>query len=61
MRIDEGVVSAEGSTAVRAPKTRASIRYVAVDTGTVAALGRLREEQDLLAGHYSDAAPANDR
>jgi len=55
VRIDEGVVSAEGSTAIRAPKTRASIRYVAVDTDTVAALGRLREEQDLLAAHCATA------
>lgn len=49
IRIDEAVVAAKGGPVVRGPKTRASVRTVAIDHGTAAQLAALRAEQDRLA------------
>lgn len=50
LRVDESVISAKGGALVKGPKTRASIRRLAVDPTTVAELRMLRSEQDRLAG-----------
>jgi len=42
LRIDEAIVSAKGGAVVKAPKTKASIRTIAVGAGTVAVLEALR-------------------
>lgn len=47
--VDESVVAAYGGAVVKAPKTRASIRKLTVDAGTVTALRRLQGEQTTLA------------
>jgi integrase len=47
--VDESVISAGGGAFVKSPKTRASIRSVALDDDTVAVLRRLREYQVELA------------
>jgi integrase len=49
IRIDESIVSNKGSATVKSPKTRASIRSVAIDEGTLDELVRLREIQEDLA------------
>ena len=49
IRIDESIVSNKGSATVKSPKTRASIRSVAIDEGTLDELLRLREIQENLA------------
>jgi integrase len=49
IRINESVVTAKGGATVKSPKTRASIRTVAVDPDTASVLGRLRIEQGSLA------------
>jgi integrase len=49
IRIDESIVSNKGSATVKSPKTRASIRSVAIDEGTLDELLRLREIQEDLA------------
>jgi integrase len=46
--VDEAVVATRGGTVVRGPKTRASVRTVAIDSGTAARLAELRAEQDRL-------------
>jgi integrase len=48
-RVDESVISAKGGALVKAPKTRASIRRLALDPDTVAAVVALRAEQAQLA------------
>ena len=49
--VDESVVPAAGGAVVKSPKTRASIRQVAIDPGTSASLRVLRDEQrDLATG-----------
>jgi integrase len=48
--VDESIVAATGGAIVKAPKTRASVRRLTVDAGTLSALRRLREEQVALAG-----------
>ncbi|MGI8750767.1 MAG: tyrosine-type recombinase/integrase [Acidimicrobiales bacterium] len=47
--VDESVISAKGGALVKGPKTRASIRRLAIDLATCSALGLLRQEQDRLA------------
>ena len=47
--VDESVVPAAGGAVVKSPKTRASIRQVAIDPGTSASLRVLRDEQRDLA------------
>jgi integrase len=47
--IDESVVAAHGGAVVKAPKTRASIRALAIDAGTAELLETLRVEQAELA------------
>jgi integrase len=47
--VDESIVAASGGATVKAPKTRASIRKLSVDGGTIAALRLLEEEQRALA------------
>jgi integrase len=49
IRIDESIVSNKGSATVKSPKTRASIRSVAIDEGTLDELLRLRKIQENLA------------
>jgi integrase len=46
--IDESVVGADGGAQVKAPKSRAGIRTVAVDPVTLGALRALREETEAL-------------
>jgi integrase len=45
VRINESVVAALGGVIVKAPKTRASIRTVAIDSGTVSVLRDIRTKQ----------------
>jgi integrase len=47
--VDESVVGAKGGATVKAPKTRASIRTIAIDDETLHQLVDLREEQTDLA------------
>jgi len=47
--VDESVVGAKGGAVVKSPKTKASIRRLACDPATVAALRELRAEQERLA------------
>jgi integrase len=49
VRVDEAVVAARGGAVVRGPKTRASIRTIALDSGTLAQLEGLQAEQAELA------------
>lgn len=49
LTIDESVVASPGGAEVKSPKTRASIRVVAVDDGTLQMLDRLQREQQRLA------------
>lgn len=49
LTIDESVIPGEGGAVIKSPKTRASIRRVAIDQGTVLALRQLRTEQEELA------------
>ena len=55
--VDEGVITAKGGALVKGPKTRASIRALACDHGTAAALGRLRIEQEQLAAAGGEPLP----
>ena len=47
--IDESVVASQGGATVKSPKTRASIRVVAIDGGTLGLLDQLGTEQQRLA------------
>lgn len=47
--IDESIVAGAGGATVKSPKTRASIRTVALDAGTLTQLQTLRAEQERLA------------
>ena len=49
VRVNESIVAAKGGAVAKGPKTKASIRTVAVDTGTVAVLEALRMSQTQLA------------
>lgn len=49
VRVDEGVVAVLGGARTRGPKTRASVRSVAVDAATANELRALRDEQENLA------------
>jgi integrase len=49
LRVDKAVVAARGGAELRSPKTRASMRTVAVDADTLAELADLRERQAGLA------------
>jgi integrase len=49
VRIDESVVADNGGAKVKSPKTRAGIRSLAVDAGTIGELVRLRKDRDELA------------
>jgi len=53
------VISADGGAVIKSPKTRASIRQVAVDEGTMLALRKLRSEQEDLAA-LGDVTVADD-
>jgi integrase len=44
--VDESVVAASGGAEVKSPKTRASIRRLALDSGTLAVLRSLQTEQE---------------
>lgn len=49
LTVDESVIPADGGAVIKSPKTRARIRQVAIDKGTIAALRKLRAEQEDLA------------
>ena len=49
VRIDEAVINGKGGAQVKGPKTRASVRRIALDPGTVAELAALREDRRRLA------------
>jgi integrase len=49
--IDESVVASHGGATIKSPKTRASIRVVAIDKGTLRLLKQLRTEQERLAAN----------
>ena len=49
VRVNESVVAALGGAIVKAPKTRASVRTVAIDSGTVSVLIDVRSKQTALA------------
>jgi integrase len=49
VQVDESVVAANGGAVVKPPKTRASVRRLAIDSSTVALLRRLQDEQERLA------------
>jgi integrase len=49
VRVDESVIAADGGAVVKSPKTRASIRSIALDADTMAVLRRLRKAQVKLA------------
>jgi integrase len=49
LRIDESVIAADGGAVVKSPKTRASIRTIALDADTLDVLKRLRTTQQKLA------------
>jgi integrase len=49
LMIDESVIPAAGGAAVKCPKTRASVRRVAVDSGTLDLLRSLQAHQEELA------------
>ncbi|MDA8372787.1 MAG: site-specific integrase, partial [Actinomycetota bacterium] len=49
IRIDKSIVPNKGSATVKSPKTRTSIRSVAIDEGTLDELVRLRKIQENLA------------
>ena len=49
LTIDESVISSKGGAAIKSPKTRASIRRLAVDAGTLSELEELKVEQQRLA------------
>lgn len=49
VRVDEAVVAADGGAVVRQPKTRASVRTLAIDAGTLAQLRELEAVQQQLA------------
>src|SRR5664279_4206070 len=55
--IDESVIPADGGAVMKSPKTRASIRQVAVDPGTIDALRILQVEQEALAALAEVAVP----
>jgi integrase len=48
--VDESIVAAAGGAVVKAPKTRASVRRLALDKVTMATLGSLAERSASLAG-----------
>ncbi len=47
--IDENIIGARGGALVKGPKTRASIRAIACDRGTLDAIVNLRNEQEAFA------------
>jgi len=49
VRVDESVIAADGGAVVKSPKTRASIRSIALDADTMTVLRRLRRVQAKLA------------
>jgi integrase len=49
LKIDESVIPSYGGATIKSPKTRASIRTVTIDTGTLEELNRLWREQQALA------------
>ncbi len=57
LSIDESVIPSNGGAIVKSPKTRASIRQVAVDAGTLAELKVLRAEQQRLASDADVSMP----
>ncbi|HVL94160.1 MAG TPA: tyrosine-type recombinase/integrase [Acidimicrobiales bacterium] len=58
VRIDEAVINAKGGAQVKGPKTRASIRLIALDAGTVDVLADLRADRERLAATCDvDLAP----
>jgi integrase len=59
IRFDEAVIAAPGGGVVKQPKTRASVRRVAVDAGTLRALGSLQADNAQLAEACATALDPN--
>ncbi|MGH9131887.1 MAG: tyrosine-type recombinase/integrase [Acidimicrobiales bacterium] len=57
VRVDESIVATKGGASVKGPKNRSSIRSVAVDTGTLDQLRKLRTDREALAGTCEVAIP----
>jgi integrase len=55
--VDEAVIPSNGGAVIKSPKTRTSIRTVAVDTTTLAQLKTLRKEQERLASDSGEILP----
>ena len=55
--VDEAVIPSDGGAVIKAPKTRTSIRKVAIDKTTLAQLRTLRKEQERLAADAGVALP----
>ena len=55
--VDEAVIPSDGGAVIKSPKTRTSIRKVAVDKTTLAHLKTLRHEQERLASDAGVALP----
>jgi len=56
--IDEAVIPSNGGALIKSPKTRTSIRQIAIDKTTVAQLKTLRKEQERLASNAGVSLPA---
>jgi integrase len=56
--IDEAVIPSDGGAVIKSPKTRASIRQVAIDRTTLAQLQELRKDQKKLAADLGVALSA---
>ena len=59
LTIDESVIPSNGGATVKSPKTRASIRHLAIDSGTLSHLRSLRNEQERLAADAGVALSDN--
>ena len=55
--VDEAVIPSHGGAVIKSPKTRTSIRRVAIDKTTLAQLRTLRKEQERLAADAGMALP----
>jgi integrase len=49
VQIEEAVIAVRGGTALKGPKTQASVRRVAIDAGSLEAVTRLRAEREAIA------------
>jgi integrase len=59
VRVDESVITDDGGAVVKSPKTRASIRTIALDADTLDILKRLRTAEQKLAKACSFTVPTD--